>query len=171
MQNGKFRNEVYQRREGLAYQLREKFPDRNKVAEIRELLQKRLNFSDTRTQIRCMIDGEWCRPEETVTFLCGCKICDICCRNYLLAIKDRMNTFEVPCFNASCKAPENQKGFKHGKFLFERLFTKVDSEKFIFSINRQMRFACANLKCLITFDLADCGNQNFFLYGNMSKLP
>lgn len=145
-----------------AIQLREKFLDRNKVAEIRELLKMRLIFSDTRTQMRCMIDGEWCRPEETVTFFCGCKICEKCCREYLLAIKDRMNTFEVPCFNAKCKAPENQKGFKHGKYLFEKLFKKDECEKFIFSINRQTRFVCSNFGCSSTFDLAGCGNQDFF---------
>ena len=140
-----------------AIELREKFLDRNKVAEIREI------FSDTRTQIRCMICEEWCGSEETVTFDCGCIICGQCCRQYLLAIKDRMNSFEVPCFNANCQAPENQKGFKHGKYLFEKLFTKDECEEKFFSIKRQSRFVCSNFGCSITFDLAECGNKDFFL--------
>ena len=158
--NPKFKFIKYPR----SFELIERYLGNKKAEDFKSIHKKRMNASAIRSQIICPVDGEPHRIDEMVTFDCDCKICEECCINYLTAIKDTMDCFEIPCFDVNCKAPKNRRGIKNGIYLFERLIGKDECERINFALaNKQAKFVCSNPDCPVTFDLAGGGNQDFFL--------
>ena len=143
--------------------LKTKFIKAPKSIELRNLHIGRLMISGIKNQIKCPVCGEFCRIEEIVCFDCDCKICEECCRQYLKAkVKDKMDGFEVPCFNDQCTAPKSRQGLKNGIYVFERLLGREESEKISFALaNKQAKFNCSNPACLFPFSLE---NENLSVF-------
>ena len=147
-------------------ELLEKYLGKEKVEEIRKIKNNRLNIS--LKKYKCPVCGEMFIIDEFVTFDCDHRLCEGCCIGYIKeVVKNKMNGFEIPCFEQNCNAPASRKGLKNGIYVFKRLLGEEECSKIEMAYaNQQAKYNCSNPACRLPFDLDVDPNDeknNFFI--------
>ena len=146
-------------------ELIEKYLGKQKLDEMIKHYQS-LNFPKeipTPLRITCPICSDRVETEKIIIFDCDCKICEDCCKNFIMQKASENCGFNLPCFNDKCDAPKHLQGLKiptsievMKRFLGE---DKVDQMSFALA-NQQAKYTCA--KCKIAYDL-DPNGKDFFM--------